>query len=139
MPLTYHGLGLELLYPDNWTVDESEALSVTIEAPGGAFFTVTRLPDPQQCDDAIEQLRRAIEEEYESVETEPSKHHVAERSLSGVIQQFFYLDLLITSHIMTISCPHYAWLIHYQAEDRDMQTLQPVFDALVIQIANQSP
>ncbi len=134
MPRTFHGLGLRFLYPENWRVDESEALSVTLESPEGAFLSITRLPDASHFESCIDQIRRAMESEYDSVEFEPLQKNFGAATADGFTQRFFYLDLLITSHVLTVARDHQAWVLHYQAEDRDMDALGRVFDAIIAQI-----
>ncbi|RMF37163.1 MAG: hypothetical protein D6753_18095 [Planctomycetota bacterium] len=138
MPRTYHGLGLQFLYPENWRVDESEALSVTLETPEGAFLSITRLPDASHFESAMAQIRRAMEAEYEGIESEPLQKSFGAHTADGFTQRFFYLDLLVTSHVLSIARDHQAWVLHYQAEDRDMEALGRVFDAIVAQIVDPS-
>ena len=44
MPAHFDSLGISFQYPDNWTLDDSDALlgrkSVTVYSPGGAFWSV---------------------------------------------------------------------------------------------------
>ena len=48
MPARFDRLGISFQYPDNWTIDESDATagrnSVTVYSPGGAFWNVTQQP-----------------------------------------------------------------------------------------------
>ena len=55
MPATFEKLGISFQYPENWTLDEQDALagrkSVTVYSPGGAFWTVavhSKAADPAE-------------------------------------------------------------------------------------------
>ena len=58
MPAEFNKLGIRFLYPENWTLDEQEALegnrSVTVYSPGGAFWSIAMHEpnvDPREKDD----------------------------------------------------------------------------------------
>ena len=48
MPVSFNRMGISFQYPDNWTLDEQDALagrkSVTVYSPGGAFWSVSIHP-----------------------------------------------------------------------------------------------
>ena len=54
MPATFNKLGLRFTYPENWTIDESEALegaaAVTVFSPGG--LVLERITAPERNPDA---------------------------------------------------------------------------------------
>ena len=48
MPAQFDSLGISFQYPENWTLDDSDALlgrkSITVYSPGGAFWAVVIIP-----------------------------------------------------------------------------------------------
>lgn len=134
-PGKYTGLGITTLYPESWKAEENlESQTVTIESPEGAFIAISRLDDPGQLEGAMKQARATMEEEYDEVEQEVFSKALADVELSGITQRFAYLDLIITSHLTTFVVGGDVYLVQIQAEDRDMDRLQAVFDAMLTSI-----
>ncbi len=134
MPAVFDKLGIRFMYPDNWTLDEQEAIagnnSVTVYSPGGAFWSVVlhdRSADPKEL--AAEALN-ALKAEYEGSEAEPASEEVAGQELRGYDVNFFYLDLTNTALIRSFRTTDAACLILCQAEDRELVTAEPVFRAM---------
>ena len=135
----YAGLGISTLFPQNWKAEENlEARTVTIESPQGAFIAISKLDDPGQLEGALKQVRETMEEEYDEVEQEPFKRVLADVELIGITQRFAYLDLIVTSHLTTFVAGEGVYLVQIQAEDRDMDRLQAVFDAMLTSILRPS-
>ena len=68
MPLMYEKLGIAFQYPDNWELDEQDALlgeqSVAVYSPGGAFWCVAMQPgqvEPIVRENAIQLVTAAID------------------------------------------------------------------------------
>jgi len=140
MPEQYHGLGLSILYPDNWTVDEDEVSSVvTIESPGGAAMTVTRLDDSEDLQSPMDQAKIAMEAEYDLVEQESIERDIEGVQLVGITQRFVYLDLIVASHLLSFKRDGIAYLVQIQAEDRDMERLEQVFEAILVSLCRPTP
>ena len=130
MPDRYLWNGLRLMYPENWSVQEEEQ-TLNIESPSGAFLTITCPDDVTQ---AFDKMRKAMEDEYDEVETEPLSRIVGESLLEGITQRFVYLDLIVTSHIFTVETEEEDFaplLVQIQGEDRDIEKNMPVFDAML--------
>lgn len=132
MPEKYTGLGISLLFPETWKLDDdAESEAVTVESPEGAFLTVTKLPGQENVSEHVEQAIQTMESEYDEVEQEPLAKRLADRELTGVTQRFVYLDLIVTSCLLTVQGNTGTYLIQMQAEDRDMDQLEQVFDAIL--------
>lgn len=137
MPETYIGLGISILYPDNWKLEEDESSeAVTLESPGGAFLSVTRVTETEDLEAPLERAREAMEAEYDEVEHESLVKLVGDQQLEGITQRFVYLDLIVTSHLLTMSNGHTTYLIQMQGEDQEMDQLEPVFDAMLTSLCN---
>ncbi len=144
MPAHYKGFGISLLYPENWQMDEQfddddwedddwdGSGSVTFESPTGAFMTINRFEPSQSPIAAVSQAESAMAREYDQVESEPLTREIGDRQMHGVIQRFFYLDLIIVSQLLGFTVPDGTYLIQIQGESRDIDQLSPVFDAMLV-------
>src|SRR5690606_4348871 len=100
MPEKYEGLGISLLYPETWKLEEdAEASSLTLETPGGAFLTLSTSENLQA--DFL-RAQKAMEAEYDEVETEDCQSILAAHTLTGVTQRFVFLDLIVTSQLLKL-------------------------------------
>ena len=134
MPGVYDKMGIRFLYPDNWTLDQKDAvggsLSVTVEAPGGAFWSVavhSLAADPAElANTALE----ALQTEYPAAESEPASEQILDQTATGYDVSFFYLDFVNTATIRTLRTPTATCLVLCQAEDREFDALSPVFRAI---------
>jgi hypothetical protein len=137
MPAVFNKLGIKFSYPENWEVDEAEALeggrSVTLYSPaGGAFWTVSvhpRKTDPWRLAKAA---AKALKEEYDSLETEPVSENVAGVELVGYDFNFYCLDLTSTAAVRVVPPKRATYAIFYQAEDREFQEVEHVFQAMLL-------
>jgi hypothetical protein len=129
MPEKYEGLGLSLLYPETWKLDEDEdAGSVSLETPSGSFLTITA------CDDlafAFEQAASAMRAEYDEIEEELVDSTLVGQRLEGVVQRFVYLDLIVTSRLLRLDLGEKKYLIQIQGEDSELDAQHRVFEAVL--------
>lgn len=136
MPARFDSLGISFQYPDNWTLDDSDAIlgrrSVTVYSPGGAFWSIVIHPgsaDPAELTTAaVDTMRR----EYEGLEAENVEEHIAGYDLAGYNLAFFCLDLTSTATIRAVRSPHATYTIYCQAEDREYEQLNRVFEAMTL-------
>ncbi len=139
MPQHYAGLGISLMYPDTWRIEEdtSDSLGISIESPGGAFMSIICYPSLTP-DEAIENARQAMLTEYEEVETETFTRAILDRLFEIISQRFVYLDFIIVSQILSFTHADSTYLVQIQGEDREFDQLQPVFDAILASIFQAS-
>jgi regulator of RNase E activity RraB len=134
MPAKFEKLGISFQYPDNWTLDEEDALagrnSVTVYSPGGAFWSVAvhpRSADPAQLAKAAVD---AMKQEYEELEVEETCEAVAGREIIGYDLNFYCLDFINTARIRCLRTDQTTYAIFCQAEDREFDRVQLVFQAM---------
>lgn len=134
MPAVFEKLGISFQYPDNWSLDEEDALagrnSVTVYSPGGGFWSVSIHPhwaDPAQLASAAVD---AMREEYRELEVEETREEVAGRQMVGFDLSFYYLDLTNTARVRCLGGEQAAYSIFCQAEDREFRQIQMVFQAM---------
>ena len=135
MPIRFDKLGISFQYPDNWTLDDSDAVlgrkSVTVYSPGGAFWTVAihaGAADPAKLAAAVVET---MSKEYGGLEVDEMRETVAGRELIGYDLAFYYLDLTNTAVIRSVRAAQSTYTIYYQAEDREFERLQMVFRAMM--------
>jgi hypothetical protein len=133
VPAVYDNWGIHFLYPDNWTVDETESegeKSVTVQSPGGAFWSITlheRQADPALLATAA---LEALQVEYHDSEFEAVEDQVAGQTIVGFDFSFFYLDFTNTAVIRAFQMPSASCLLLCQAEDHELEELGKVFHAI---------
>lgn len=134
MPGVYDKLGIRFLYPDNWTLDEDEALhgnqSVTVQSPGGAFWSIALHPPTTDPDELASAALEALQAEYPQSEVETVTDRLADQMIGGYDFHFFYLDFVNTALIRGFRTPSASCLVLCQAEDREFVELGPVFRAI---------
>lgn len=136
MPALFDSLGISFQYPENWTLDDSDALlgrkSVAVYSPGGAFWSVaihSGAADPAKLAAAVVD---AMRQEYEGLEAERAEESVAGYDLLGYDLAFYCLDLTNTAQVRCLRFAHAAYTIYCQAEDRDYEHLKRVFQAITV-------
>ena len=132
MPLNYNGLGVSVMYPDGWKIEEdgTEENSVSFESPLGAFLTITRYPE-LDFSDAVEKAHQVMLAEYDEVESEEFSRTIADREFHVTALRFVYLDFLIVAELFRFLMGGSTYLVQIQGEDRDIEKLQPVFQAML--------
>ncbi len=143
MPARFDSLGISFQYPDNWTLDDSDAVlgrqSVTVFSPGGAFWSVAVHPgsaDPAKLAAAIV---GTMKNEYDSLESEPAAETVAGHELAGYDLAFYCLDLTNTALIRSLRIAQTTYTIFCQAEDREFERLRAVFQAITTSLLSGLP
>lgn len=141
MPAVFEKLGIRFLYPDNWIVDEEDALrgnmAVTVYSPGGAFWSIALHPLATDPSELTRSALQAIQSEYEHSESEPATQVVAGQELKGYDVSFFYLDLTNTALIRGFRLRDATCLFLCQAEDRELAQVGAVFDAITTSLLNE--
>ncbi len=140
MPAKFQKNGISFLYPENWSLDEEDALagnqSVTVYSPGGGFWSVAIRPgalDPlKMATSALE----AMKQEYQSLEIQEVHETIAGRKTVGFDLNFFLFDFTNSAQIRSFKCNHTTYTIFYQAEDQEFAQNQQVFQAMSISLLN---
>lgn len=134
MPALYEHFGIRFLYPENWSLvdEEREAWprSVTVQNEETCFFSLHVYPAKQDMGPIIDTVIESIREEYSELEILEAKEKVGDVPAQGVDICFFYLDLLVEAKIRAVQTPTYTLVWHYQAETREFEKMEPVFQAI---------
>ena len=134
MVAQFKGLGIHFLYPDNWTLDQSQATrdqrTVTVQGPGGGFWSVALHPASVEPQELLDTALKAMRQVYDSLDCEAQTEQLEGHELVGCEMNFYCLDLTSTAWFRTLRRPNATILIHCQAEDRELEQLAPVFAAM---------
>jgi hypothetical protein len=134
MPAVYQQFGVRFLYPENWEVLDEETAdwprTVTLQSQETGFWTLQVYPPNQDARQAVLAVVESIREVYPDLEVLPAKETIADAEAKGVDIAFFYLDLLVEAKIRCVKAPSGVIVWHYQAESRELDTVEPVFRAI---------
>ncbi len=134
MPHIYDKMGIRFMYPDNWTLDEADAVvgsaAVSVHSPEGAFWSIVL--DDVTADPAVlaGAAAQAFKSEYDDCDATPLHETLAGRAVDGYEVNFFCLDLTSTAIVQGFRTRRATCLVICQAEDRDLRSLGPVFQAI---------
>lgn len=138
MPARFDKLGVSFQYPDNWTLDDSDARlgrqSVTVYSPGGGFWSVAIHSGSAEPAELAAAVVEAMRKEYGWLEAEETHETVAGHDLLGYDLAFYCLDLTSTAQVRSLRTAQTTYTIFCQAEDREFEQLQMVFQAMTVSL-----
>lgn len=137
----HHLRGIECTYPENWQLSEEQEhdrlASFTLQSPNTAFMSVYVSRENGMARELIQEMTDLLSTEYEEIESSPIDSEAL--GLSSIVNgaeavdlNFYYLDLLVTARLIAFSKGERTVLVQCQAEDREFETLQMVFKAMLI-------
>jgi hypothetical protein len=135
MTASYDKLGLQFLYPENWKLtdsgDDQLPHEITIESPdGGAMWSVHVYPDDADRDALIGETLKTLGETYPDLEVSTAKASLPATEGVATEALFYCLDFLVRTRLQVLRTDEHKVLAWYQAEDRDFEKLEIVFDAI---------
>ena len=134
MPALYEKLGIRFQYPENWTLDEVEALegnnSVAVYSPGGGFWSIMIHPPDASPEALVEAALSVMRQQYDDLDAEGVAETLAGRRLVGYNMNFFYLDLTSTALVRSFATDRAAYVVLCQADDREFADIELVFRAI---------
>jgi hypothetical protein len=138
MPALFDQPGLRFAYPENWRIEPAEESgglrSVSVLAPGTAYWTVTIYPAASSPDSLVRAAVAAMQDEYRELETEEVSETYAGREMAGCDMRFQYLDLTNTASIRWFRQMDSLYVIMWQAEDGEYDAQSPVFEAMTFSL-----
>ena len=134
MPAQFDKLGIRFMYPENWRLDESEAMSgeetVTVYSPAGSFWMVRLLPTDVTPRTSVDQTVEAMRELYQEFDTDPFTQTIDGFEVVGCEMNFYCLDLTNTAVVKSFRTARATIVVLYQADDRELAGIEPVFKAM---------
>jgi hypothetical protein len=138
MPAVFDNFGVRFMYPENWSLMDLEAVdwprTVTVQSQNTGFWTLHVYPPQQEAQPLVDELAAAISEEFGELEVLPAQETFGDTPARGVDIAFFCLDLLVEAKIRYVHTPSATLLWHYQAESREFEQIEPVFQAIAVSL-----
>jgi hypothetical protein len=132
---------IQCTYPENWQLsedqDQERLTSFTLQSPNTAFMSVYVSRQGGQTQQLIEEMTELLTAEYDEVES----HAIDAKSLGlgntgqdlqAVDLNFYFLDLLVTARLIAFSDAEKTVLVQCQAEDREFESLEMVYRAMLV-------
>lgn len=141
MPRIFDELGLRFVYPDNWELESQDsdlAQVVTVASPDGPFWCVSVLPPDAGLAEAAQAMLAGLRAEYDNLDSEAVVDEVLDHELLGYDVNFFCLDLTSTAQIRSFQTPKATYTVLWQAEDRDLEEVEPVFSAITTSLVQKA-
>jgi hypothetical protein len=141
MPAVFENFGVRLMYPDNWQLTDLDAqgipYSFTLQSQETAYWTLYIYPPGHEIKPKVREIVEGLEAEYREVEVIPREETLGDTKTKGVDLAFFYLDLLVEAKIRALRTPSATLIWHYQAESREFEEREPVFQAIALSMFQQ--
>jgi hypothetical protein len=136
MSAVYENFGVSFMYPENWQVaDESDQVeagpkTVSINSPGGGFWTLHVYEPAVEPQHLADQFRLTMEGEYEGLEASPVTETIGNATAIGYDMDFYCLDFVVTAQVRSLRVGKRTYVLACQAESREFDKLAPVFQAI---------
>lgn len=136
MSAVYENFGLSFMYPENWQLsDESGDVdagpkTVTVNSPGGGFWTVHVYEPAVEPQHLADQFRLTMEGEYEGLEALPIAEEIGQATVTGYDMDFYCLDFVVTAQVRSLRVGKRTYVLSCQAETREFEKVSPVFQAM---------
>jgi hypothetical protein len=142
MTATYEKIGLKFLYPENWKLtDETEGglpSSISLESPdGGGLWSVHVYELDADPDEILKETIITLQETYPDLEITPIKSNFDPHPSTAVETLFYCLDFLVLVRLQVVKTSDYQLLFWFQAEDREFEKQELVFNAMTISTLNK--
>jgi len=137
MPALFQKFAIAFHYPENWSLDEQATAQgqheVTVYNPsGGGFWSVGIHPRGTEPQRLAAAALTAMKEEYDNLDSEAVQETLFGQDVVGYDINFYCLDLTNTAIVRSIRTSRATYTVFYQAEDREFDAIQPVFDAITL-------
>ncbi len=135
MTAVFKNQRIRFQYPENWTISEDnsgEPITITVQSPSSGFWTLVMYSDDQDLNELIEQVVSAMNEEYGALESRSTTLELGNVTVAGYEMDFSCLDLVVTAKTFALRHNDLTLLILWQAESRDFDQLELVFQAITL-------
>jgi len=136
MSAIYEKLGVRFMYPENWEVIDDDPLSeprtIAVHNETGAFWSVTSYEADVPAEEIAGAALATLREEYEELEAEPFNDKIGDADAVGYEVHFYVQQLVAAARIRAFEHESQTVLLLCQAEDREFDRLEQVFDAMTL-------
>ena len=128
---------IDIAYPENWQLETGESGSTrhySLASPNACTWELYVIEASENIDDWMDLLTGKLAEQYDSFEQQELDLELEGTRLAGFEIYFFYLDLLISGHLLKLP-PNSAGehqVVMFQGESRAFDQMLPVFHAITI-------
>lgn len=138
MAATYENFGVRFLYPENWQITDEQSAharcEVSLQSPAGAFWSLHVYASRTDRQRLMVQVVESMQTEYDSLETRPVVESIGEIDAIGRDMDFFCLDFVVSAKARVFYSRDRTFLVLCQAESRDFENLEPVFQAITVSL-----
>ena len=142
MVAVYDREGIRFAYPENWVVSdeamEAPVRVVMLQSPGTAFWTLAVHPDDKGPRTVAAEALRMLRDEYDDVEYESMEETWESVEVVGYDIHFFYIEMLVACRLRAFRSAGRTWLVWWQAEDREFESIEEVFRAMSTSVLRAS-
>jgi hypothetical protein len=134
---------LRFAYPENWVIEEDEETdalqAVSVLSQETAFWSVMIYEGQRDLAQMAEAVIATLSAEYPQLERDPAESSADARypdppGAFGYDLSFPYLDLMNSAILRTFHHRGHTYLVLAQAEDREMEQVEPVFRAMTMSL-----
>ena len=131
----FNRFGFALQYPENWEIeftdpDEEGNYNFSVTGPSGAFWALSVHPEEVDPEAMVDGVLEMLQSEYQGVEYDRQSITIEDIELDGYEINFFCMDLTNTANVYAFRQYERTFVVFWQAEDRELADLEPIFDAL---------
>lgn len=133
MPAEFDNFGVRFQYPENWSLDVEEGAeecSISIASPVGAFWTLSIHPPGSDLATLTRTVLGVLQGEFSDLDFETVSDRLDDQPLTGYDVHFYCLDFINTAAVRAFQTSRAAYVLLYQAEDRDYERFEPIFRAI---------
>lgn len=125
--------GISFQYPDNWRLtreDTESGWTVSVDSPDNAFFVLTLDQEMREVGLVAQTALEALQSEFPDLEVEDALESLAGQPALGHNIYFFSFDLTNTCCTRAFYAGAGTVLIMWQANDLELEQVDPVFQAI---------
>ena len=109
---------------------------VSVYSPTGGFWSVILHPAGLDPEDLVEAAVDTMRQEYEQLDADHTHETISGHDVVGSEMNFYCLDLTNTAVARSYATNDATYLVLCQADDREYETIGPVFDAITRSMLN---
>lgn len=133
MAITYSRSGLSFQYPEDWQLEEEtdeQVWTVTLQSTGTGFLLVQHDGSSPTVEQMVDSTMDALRAEYPDLEEEEKLESLAGQPAFGHNVNFFSMDLTCSCWTRSFFTHEGTALLVFQAADFELETMEPVFQAI---------
>jgi len=130
---SYSGNGVQFFYPDGWEVQKEsndEQIMITVQSPATASWSLSLFEGHHDPEEIAETVLRAFREMYDDMEVQEPVVLVQGIPVVAREIDFVCMELVSTASLIVFHTATQSVLVIFQAEDREMERVRPLMEAI---------